>query len=334
MTDPDGDGIYETLGTLPTIPTGAGPIPLMINWKDRDDVAKKNYNGSFYAHRIYSANDDPAFSGPVKYLKVIDPSSGLAKNSVHFNDSIDFNVKVAIQASVGTQSQVTDPIVKLRVIGGSRNQSLDCDPPPSYKVDAQDPAYTNLWQELAYGCYPQYTRNTGTSCPNSNTALWSQTQPPAWQCIAVQTGSAKNQVAEGLNTRILGSDKPNACPPAGQPGHNNWSYDPDGDGKPNFPSGDPRFLFVYVTPFGTFTGSGNGTVPVTDFAEFYVTGWSGQGGGFNNPCQGNGDDPVPGPGTIVGHFVKYVEDLPGSGTGSSCVTDPSVLTPCIAIITQ
>ena len=77
-------------------------------------------------------------------------------------------------------------------------------------------------------------------------------------------------------------------------------------------------------------------MPVQDFAEFYVTGWTGQGQGFNNPCENNGDDPVPGPAYIVGHFVKYAPGFPsGSGTGDPCITtDPSVIDPCIAVLTQ
>ena len=85
--------------------------------------------------------------------------------------------------------------------------------------------------------------------------------------------------------------------------------------------GDPRIVQVFLTPFGSFNGSGNTTVPVTNFATFYVTGWTAQGGGFANPCQGNGDDPVPGndAGYIVGHFIKYVFALnTGGGSGELC----------------
>ena len=83
-------------------------------------------------------------------------------------------------------------------------------------------------------------------------------------------------------------------------------------------SGDPRIVQVFLTKFGAFSDSeGGGTVPVTGFATFYITGWTGQGQGFNNPCQGNGDDPVPNndAGYIVGHFIKYVQTLnTGGGT--------------------
>jgi hypothetical protein len=179
------------------------------------------------------------------------------------------------------------------VIGGSQNQSLDC-----------DPAISQLKTELAQGCAPTYGRNTGTACPNTATDLWGTAQP--WQCVAIQTGSATNQVPAGLNLRILGDEKPTACTSP-----NNWSDFPDLD------PGDPRLVQVFLTPFGAFGGSGSTTVPVTDFATFYITGWTSQGGGFANPCQGNGDDPVPNNdgGYIVGHFVKYIQSLnPGSGS--------------------
>jgi hypothetical protein len=187
--------------------------------------------------------------------------------------------------------------VALRVIGGSQNQSLDC-----------DPNYSNLSDELASGCRPTYSKNTGQVCPNSVSALWGSPQP--WPCVAVQTGNATNQVPKGLNTRVLGDPKPNACPAAGQFGHNNWSM------FPNLPAGDPRIIHVFLTPFGSFSGSGSTTVPVVNFATFYLTGWTGQGSGFNNPCQGNGDDPVPQRrARSSGHFIKYTtHSTPVAGT--------------------
>jgi hypothetical protein len=213
---------------------------------------------------------------------------------------------------------VNDPVVSLRVIGGSQNQSLDC-----------DPAASKLKDELAFGCVPQYAKNTGTACPGSVTTLWGSPQP--WPCVAVQTGSATNQVPAGLNQRVLGSEKPSVCPPLGQPGHNNWSMFED----PGLPPGDPRIVSVFLTPFGSFDGSGNTTVPVTNFATFYVTGWTAQGGGFANPCQGNGDDPVPGDdaGFIVGHFIKYVFAL-NSGGGSGELCDFTSFGSCVAVLTQ
>jgi hypothetical protein len=104
---------------------------------------------------------------------------------------------------------------------------------------------------------------------------------------------------------------------------------------PNIPPGDPRVLNVFITPFGSFGGSGNTVVPVLKFGTFYVTGWTAQGGGFRNPCEGNGDDPVPNgdAGNIVGHFIKYVFGLnDGGGSGELC--DFNSFGSCIAVLTE
>jgi len=158
-------------------------------------------------------------------------------------------------------------------------------------------------------------------------ALWGSPQP--WPCVAVQTGNATNQVPKGINQRVLGQPKPTTCPPAGQLGHNNWSM------FPNLPAGDPRIIHVFLTPFGSFSGSGSTTVPVVNFATFYLTGWTGQGSGFNNPCQGNGDDPVPNndPGTIVGHFIKYIDAL-NTGGGGTDLCDFNAFGNCVSVLTR
>jgi hypothetical protein len=328
-------GYYCTQDSLPTIPAGAGPVSLTINWADEDPAAtgNKKRSGSFLAHRVFSANDDPAYSGPIEFVAVVDPSTGDQKNSVIFGSNA-FRVRVGIEGNLGVQSSVSDPAVKLRVVGGrtSNRHTLDCDPNPA--IDAQDPGYTTLWEELAYGCYPQYSPNTGTACPGTSSALW-QPQPPPYQCVWVQTGGETNQVAKGLNQRIFGDTKPSgACPPLGEPGHNNWGYDPDSDGTPNISPDDPRALEVFLVPFGSFSASGSYAVPVTGRAAFYVSGYTGRGGGFDNPCEGYGDDPTPGPATIVGHFMHYVFNNPGTGTGHSCVLSETNLEPCIAVLTQ
>jgi hypothetical protein len=100
---------------------------------------------------------------------------------------------------------------------------------------------------------------------------------------------------------------------------NNWSS------FPNLPVDDPRIVPVFVTPFGTFTGSGNEVVPVTNFATFYVTGW------FSSPC--SGDDPVPDKGYIVGHFIKYIFTL-NNGGGSEELCDFTAFGSCIAVLTE
>ena len=262
-----------------------------------------------------------ARSGPIKDLVVSEGGVGGA-NSFQAGGTHSLVVNVGITGSLGYASSVNDPVVALRVVGGSQNQSLDC-----------DPNVPKLKDELAAGCVPQYTKNSGTSCPGSTTALWATAQP--WPCVAVQTGSATNQVPAGLNLRVLGTEKPNTCPgPVGP------SATTTGRCSRTCQPAIPASSQVFLTPFGSFDGSGSTTVPVTNFATFYVTGWTGQGQGFNNPCQGNGDDPVPNndAGYIVGHFIKYVQTLNtgGGGPGFCNLAAGGSLSSgtCVAVLTQ
>jgi hypothetical protein len=93
-----------------------------------------------------------------------------------------------------------------------------------------------------------------------------------------------------------------------------------------------------VTSFGAFSGNGTQVIPITNFASFYVTGWSKNGGGQGDPCDhqpGLPDpDPVPNKtgGWIVGHFIKYVDTIGGSGTGDPC--DFSSFGSCVVVLTK
>jgi len=207
-------------------------------------------------------------------------------------------VRIAVAGNLVHATGVNDPLVLLRVTG-SQNQSVDC-----------DPALPNLREEIRYGCAPQYAINTGSECPPTAPTLWASAQP--WYCTAIQTGGAIGQVEQGLRDRILGGSASCTSP-------NNWSSFPD------LPAGDPRIVPIFVTPFGTFTGSGNDVVPVKNFAAFYVTGW------FSSPC--SGDDPVPDRGYIVGRFIKYVFSL-NSGGGSGELCDFNAFGSCIAVMTD
>jgi Flp pilus assembly protein TadG len=306
-----------------TLPVAAGPLDVRVDWEETSGKLHGNTcksgngnkcTGSFgNVQRPFGATS--ARSGPIQVAQVWENGVVWANavercSAVQTSCTHNMVVRIGVKASLGNAASVSDPVVALRVIGGSQNQSLDCDPDVS-----------QLRDELATGCAPAYTRNTGTACPGSPTALWGTAQP--WPCVAIQTGSATNQVPAGMNQRILGSDKPSSCTAP-----NHWSQ------FPNLDPSDPRILQVVLTPFGAFSGSGSTTVPVTDFATFYVTGWTGQGQGFNNPCQGNGDDPVPNndAGYIVGHFIKYVQTLNTGGGTEPC--DLSALGTCVAVMTR
>jgi Putative Flp pilus-assembly TadE/G-like len=302
----------------------AGPQPVTLEWEEnagqmtiegRLETCKtgggNKCKGTFgQVQRVFSSAD--AMSGPIKLAQLWEGGSFWA-NSFQTGTTHDLVVKAGVLGNLEAAQSVDDPIVSLRVVGGSQNQSLDC-----------DPALAKLKDELAQGCTPLYSRNSGTPCPGNASVLWATPQP--WPCVAVQTGTARNQVPAGLNKRILGEEKPASCTAP-----NNWAEFED----PGLDPTDPRIVQVFLTPFGSFTGSGSDTKPVMLFATFYVTGWTAQGGGFANPCQGNGDDPVPNndEGVIVGHFINYVYTLnEGGGSGDLC--DLNGFGTCVAVLTR
>ncbi|HET7855358.1 MAG TPA: hypothetical protein VFL41_02775, partial [Gaiellaceae bacterium] len=308
-------GRWESTGAdfFPVGPA-TGPVPVNLAWEVRSGTingtaCSPRCTGTFgVVHRTFSALEDR--SGPIRLAQVWE--NGLSgANSLERGTTRPLVVRIGLTPNLQNAKDVNDPIVTLRVVGGSRNQSLDC-----------DPNYSNLADELAYGCRPSYMPNAGTACPATPSELWNTAQP--WSCVAIQTGSATNQVPRGLNIRILGDEKPTSCTAP-----NNWSQ------FPNIPPGDPRVLDVFITPFGSFSGSGSGVVPVVKLGTFYVTGWTSSGSGFKNPCEGNGDDPVPNgdAGNIVGHFIKYIYGL-NNGGGSGQLCDFDAFGSCIAVLTE
>jgi hypothetical protein len=312
-----------------SIDPSEGPVAVELGWEERNAGGSVTglgtctgnpstpCKGTFgVVQRSFSAVEDR--SGPIKLAQVWENGLFWA-NSFERGTTKQLIVKLGLTPNLQNAKDVNDPIVTLRVVGGSRNQSLDCEPP---NYPGSTISKTNLWEELAYGCGPSYTTNTGTPCASTPSILWSSTEP--WDCVAVQTGSATNQVPRGLNLRILGDEKPDVCTSP-----NNWSQ------FPNIPPGDPRVLNVFITPFGSFSGTGSGVVPVTKLGTFYVTGWTASGSGFKNPCEGNGDDPVPGgdAGNIVGHFIKYIFGLNDGGGGTE-LCDFDSFGSCIAVLTE
>jgi hypothetical protein len=199
-------------------------------------------------------------------------------------------VSLATTGSLAVQAAASAPVIYLRVIG-SQTGSINC-----------DPALPNIRDEITSGCAPLYSINPGTSCPARN-ALWGTPQP--WNCVLTQSGGATGQVKQGMATRVGGS-----CPV--------WPY--TGNQQ------DPRVIPLIVTPFGTFTGSGNDIVPVIDFATFYVMGFEG------DKCANS--VPVP-KGFIAGHFIKYIPPTPqGVGDTTCFLTDPSQIEPCVPVLTR
>ena len=291
-----------------TVNPNAGPLSFELKWEVNatgvtiggnscNATGGNKCKGTFgIVQRTFSALTDR--SGPIQVAQVWEGGASWA-NSFQTGTTHDLVVKIGIQGNLEEAQSVADPLVLLRVTGGSQNQSIDC-----------DPDLPNLRDEIANGCAPAYEINTGDACPSTAPSLWSTSQP--WDCVAIQTGGAVGQLEQGMKQRILGGASTCTSP-------NNWAS------FPNIPASDPRIVPVFVTPFGTFNGSGNEVVPVAKFATFYVTGW------FSSPC--SGDDPVPDKGYVVGHFIKYIYVL-NNGGGSGELCDFNSFGSCIAVLTE
>jgi hypothetical protein len=303
-------GYWTTNGSngYPVMAADGIAHPISLNWGT--NVGSRVTGTIAAVQRSYSAG---AGSDPVEYISVSEIGPGA--NSLTLGSH---NLSVTIGVKSSLQQNSTDPsapAVALKVLG-SQTQAIDCDPGVG----------TNLRDELANGCTPTYALNKGTPCQPYQYYVFPQTDP--WLCTRTQTGGAVGQVHDGMLERTQGGV--NSCiNPI------NWA-DISGDGKvtvpEDIPEGDPRIIPVFVTPFGSFSGSGNAVVPITNFASFYVTGFSKQGGGQGDPCPGA--DPVPAKtgGYIVGHFIKYIESINTGGGGSAC--DFNAFGTCVAVLTQ
>ena len=83
-----------------------------------------------------------------------------------------------------------------------------------------------------------------------------------------------------------------------------------------------------LSPYGSFSNTGNDTtVPITNFATFYITGWKGSGGGNANPCETNDvpadanlrDDVPSSDSFVLGHFIAY-KTPDGTPSDSRCAS--------------
>jgi len=305
-------------GGFPLMPADGAAHPIDLNWGTGSGSSR--HDGTFLStQRSYSANIDS--SGPVQFVRV-DNELGSFGNSVSFG-AHSFNTTIGVIPSLqANANSPTAPAVALKVTSnGSNGQAIDC-----------DPGKPNLRDELATGCSPQYKINQGSPCQPASFYNFPQSAP--WDCTVTQTGGSVGQVDDGMLCRTQGMCySPRTCTSG-----NHW-LDSNGDGKVTVPEdiapGDPRLTSVFVTAFGAFSGNGTQVIPITNFASFYVTGWSKNGGGQGDPCTSpRGPDPVPNKtgGWIVGHFIKYVDTIGGSGSGDPC--DFTSFGSCVVVLTK
>jgi hypothetical protein len=228
-------------------------------------------------------------SGPVETMDV---SEGGTRIYSATGGSHTFSVTVGIKGSLDLSTSAQT--VALRLTGGSRTTAIDC-----------DATGANAWRDaIVGGCKTPYQLNPSGICPDP--------APPSGpaDCVPVEPGKMANSAAAALNDRFA------SCPP------NNWP-------GPLDLAGDPRVVKLIVTDFSALDGSGKTSVPVINFAAFYITGWDGA------TCANNQAWPFPGSsnkGDIWGHFIKYVDSLNTGPTGDPC--DFSSFGPCVAVLTE
>lgn len=303
MTPPSSTGGVWT-GPPFTVTAASGPTSFDLLWKTGCPVNRSQScnnptaSGTFSKVQRTFAGSDTA-NGTIRLLKLSEGTT-LGANSFRrcpTTCSHDLVVTLGISAALRNDGP-TAPAISLKLAGGGQSGSLDCDPALDYRG------------EFATGCAPKYKVNDGTSaCPDQNT-LWASPQP--WPCAAIIAGAKTGQVSQALNDRVFGVGV-SGCPVSGQ---NKW---------PNITPGDKRIVTVMVTSFGALTNN-SGTVPITGFATFYMSGWT------NGNCQNNGDDPAAA-GEVVGHFMSFVDTIDDGSAG----TDPcdlDALGSCTVVLTR
>jgi hypothetical protein len=239
--------------------------------------------------RVYSGADDT--SGPVKELSVSSTTATTGSPYTLSTGTHTLTVTVGVEGSLDLTNQTQTTM--LRLTGGSRTTAIACDGPGASLFD----------NSLQNGCQTPYGINAAGYCPDPD--------PPAdyATCVPTETGEMAGPTLHGLDARFA------SCPAV------NW---PDED-----VATDPRVIKLMITDFSSLGGNGTTEVPVTNFAAFYVTGWTG------SKCTNN-DPPPPNlsikKGAIWGHFVKYVAPDPLSYGTESC--DPLAITPCVPVLVK
>jgi hypothetical protein len=237
--------------------------------------------------RVYSGSDDS--SGPVKDLSLSTATTTLGAPYTLSAGTHTITARVGIEGGLDLTNAAQTTM--LRLTGGSRTSAIACD----------GPGAAEFRSSIINGCVTPYQLNGAGVCPDPT--------PPSGpaDCVPLKTGTTAGPTLQGLDARF------SACPA------NNWpGYDA---------ANDPRVVRLLITDFSSLGGSGATDVPVTNFAAFYITGWTGSTCANNAPPPGDVSK-----GAIWGHFIKYIEPDPNSTGDETC--DPIVVTPCVPVLVK
>ena len=280
-------GPYWSTGYVYDIPAENGPVNVSLRWRYKPATGGPVTTTYTNVQRVYAGAEEP--SGPIKELAVTSSESTTGAPYAVDSGSRTFTVTLGLKGSLDL-SEIEKTVI-LRLTGGSKTSAVACD--GSGASDFSD--------AIIYGCKTPYQINATGACPEASPP------PGPATCVPNKTGSMVGPTEKALDDRFA------SCPPV------HW---PDYE-----VSTDPRVVKLLITDFSALDGSGHTTYPVTNFAAFYVTGWTG------SKCATN--DPPPFPvkkGGIWGHFIKYVAPDPFSGGVEAC--DPTAVTPCIVSLVK
>lgn len=307
-----------------TAGAGSTPVNLQIVDGSGKSAVTKTCSNTAALCDVQSSYTAGTNSGPIQLVSLAQVGgASFDADSFPTGSTPSLVLTVDLTGSIQDAQSTSDKLFTMRFDGtGSQNQSVSC---PAINGGS---TYTDM---LASGCAGQYAINiSDTACANTSP------QPGPADCVTPATGNKQNDVANAMNQRVLGSSQAASCT---NPNH--WGSFTFTNGIPNASPTDPRLITIFLTPFGSFGGNGSSSAfPILDFATFYITGWQGNGNGFSDPCPvwtGSGppadgyNDPAAG-GTVVGHFIKYI-DMIGTQTGSgSCQL--SSLDECVAVLSK
>jgi hypothetical protein len=326
--------------------TGAGPHPIQLNWSWLDpsckgSVSKCTTTGNFFGNQLIQRafEASPDLSGPLQSAQIYKSGSSFGPYSYQGGTTQALGVTIRT-TGVLLLSQPSDPPISLRVFKGGKSAAQD------QTVDCDAQANLKLWEELHFGCTPWYQTiqpPNPLNCDAYPDTMQKNWGPQPWHCVPVITGDRNAQIGKGLNLRIFNDPSPgkSACSSGMvhwiKPGNETPTDPKAGFNEKQYPD-DKRVLPLFVTPFGSFGGSGNANVPLIDFGYFYVTGYSG------DPCSPANGDPNDdstspllsgggGKAFVLGHFIKYFPiDAQHHPSDNNC--DLTTITPCVGVLTR
>jgi hypothetical protein len=328
-----------TIGPVPLATPGSAPVE--IAWRWRSTVNAFNgatcspdpltnpcrQSGTVVVHRTNLADNPATDNSPTDVVRLARLSTALNADSASMLDSVPASGEtVNVYAVIGLRSELKPDQEATVQTWFKGDRRVVCDPNPSS---------SDTETMVAEGCKPPFAPNpftsgfwwNGTACPASSTWFSEPFGNTPWRCLrtAPQATSNDQELADGLAARIANCDD----------APNRYLEYFDTMSSPIDPT-DPRFVKVFVVPFGGFKGSAEGTVPVSDIASFYVTDW-GSPDDDGDPCADRSVTPEPPLGRVVGYFVNTVGPNTGPvepDTQPNSACDPQALRPCRAVLVR